>query len=65
MQFLDFASVIVFWAAIVLAVTSLFTPTAAFLTRTHDRLHGLASWLSVAVVAGGLNYAFASGNTIF
>lgn len=65
MELFAFALVIVFWAAVVLAATSLFTPAASFLTRTRDRMHGLVSWLSVAVVAGGLNLVLGETNTIF
>ncbi|HIV99880.1 MAG TPA: hypothetical protein H9894_01625 [Candidatus Desulfovibrio intestinipullorum] len=65
MAFIEFALVVLFWAALVLALTSILTPNAAFLCRTKDRIHGLASWLGVAVLAGGLNMAFATSNTLF
>lgn len=61
----DFALVVVFWASLILAMVSIFTPNAAFLCRKHTRIRGLASWLGVAVVAGALNMGLSGTNTLF
>lgn len=61
----EFALVILFWAAVVLSVTSIMTPSAAFLCRKKTRLRGVASWLCLALVVGTINMSVASVNTIF
>lgn len=65
METFEFALVVVFWSAVVLAATSVFTPAAAFLCKKRTRIRGLASWLCLALVVGTINMTVSTTNTLF